>query len=126
MAEDAVVAEIRRLEERRCQALMARDYRAISDLVADDLIHIHTTGLVEDKAAYMAGIEQRLDFSDVVREDLTVRVYGDVAVATGRLSQTVRVRTTDRRIDMKIVTTQVWVRWGGTWRQSSFQATHLA
>lgn len=125
MSDEATIAEIRRLEDRRCRALNEHDHATLADLIGDDLVHIHTTGMVEDKAAYLAGVRDRLEFRDVERQDLTVRAYGDVAVATGRLHQTVRVRATQRELNMKIITTQIWVRRDGNWRQSSFQATNL-
>jgi ketosteroid isomerase-like protein len=124
MNDAATAAEIKRLEERRCRVLVARDYAVLADLVADDLVHIHATGMVDDKASYLAGVEQRLDFLKVERKDLTVRRYGDVAVATGSLHQTILVRATKQELEMKIVTTQVWVLQDGNWRQSSFQATN--
>jgi len=126
MNDAATVTEIERLEERRCRVLVARDYAVLADLVADDLVHIHATGMVDDKASYLAGVEQRLDFLKVERKDLTVRRYGDVAVATGSLHQTILVRATKQEHEMKIVTTQVWVLQDGNWRLSSFQATNLS
>jgi hypothetical protein len=125
MSDEATIAEIRRLEDARCQLLNEQDHAALGDLIGDDLVHIHTTGMVEDKAAYLAGVRDRLEFRDVRRQDLTVRAYGDVAVATGRLHQIVRVRATQRELNMKIITTQVWVRRDGAWRQTSFHATNL-
>jgi ketosteroid isomerase-like protein len=125
MNDEATIVEIRRLEDTRCRALNEQDHAGLGDLIDDDLVHVHTTGIVEDKAAYLAGVRDRLEFRDVEREDLTVRAYGDVAVATGRLHQTVRVRATQREMNMKIMTTQVWVRRDGAWRQTSFHATNL-
>jgi hypothetical protein len=126
MSDETTVAEIRRLEDARCRALNEHNHAALDDLIGDDLVHIHTTGMVEDKTAYLAGVRDRLEFRDVERKDLTVRAYGDVAVATGQLHQTVRVRATQRELNMKIVTTQVWVRRDGAWRQTSFHATNLS
>ena len=125
MSDKTTIAEIRRLEEARCQFLNDHDHAALGDLVGDDLVHIHTTGMVDDKGSYLAGVRDRLEFRDVRRQDLIVRTYGDVAVATGRLHQTVRVRATQQELNMKIMTTQVWVRRDGAWRQASFHATNL-
>ncbi|HEY5211102.1 MAG TPA: nuclear transport factor 2 family protein [Stellaceae bacterium] len=126
MNDEATASAIARLEEERCRALVTHDYAALAELVADDVVHIHTTGMIDTKASYLAGVEHRLEFLTVKRLDLPVRRYGDVAIATGRLDQTIRVRATMQEVEMKIVTTQAWMLQNGKWRQNSFHASNLA
>jgi ketosteroid isomerase-like protein len=121
---DNVKSEIERLEHERCRVLMACDVTALAALVDDDLIHIHASGRVDTKAEYLRGVEQRFVFADVARQDLTVRVYGDIAVVTGGLTQIVTIVGTSEERRMKAVVTQVWRSRGGAWRQVSFQATN--
>jgi ketosteroid isomerase-like protein len=121
---EAVKSEIRRLETERCRALMACDLKAVAALVDDDLVHIHASGRIDTKADYLLGVENRFVFRDVARQDLTVRAYGDIAVATGGLTQTVEIVGTPEKRQMKAVVTQVWRRREGAWRQVSFQATN--
>lgn len=120
---DAVKSEIKRLENERCRALMARDLKAVAALVDEDLVHIHASGRIDTKLEYLTGVEKRFLFRDVVRQDLTIRVFGDIAVATGGLTQTVEIAGTSETRQMKAVVTQVWRRRDGAWRQVSFQAT---
>ena len=122
---DDVAAEIKNLEAQRVQALLANDAEKLSALVADEVVHIHTTGKVETKAEYMEGVKSRLEFLKIDRPDLKVRVFGNVAVATGALNQEVRVRATGNVLDIKAVATQVWVKQAGGWVQTSFQATRV-
>lgn len=119
---EAIKAEILRLENERCRALMARDLQALAALVDDDLVHIHASGRIDTRAEYLTGVEARFVFRDVARQNLVVRVYGDIAVATGGLTQTVDTAAETRL--MRAVVTQVWRRRDGTWRQVSFQATN--
>jgi ketosteroid isomerase-like protein len=121
---DAAKAEIVRLESERCRALMVPDIEALAALVDDDLVHIHASGRIDTKAEYLTGVEKRFAFRDVARQDLVVRVYGDMAIATGGLTQTVDIIGTPETRRMKAVVTQVWRRRDGTWRQVSFQATN--
>jgi ketosteroid isomerase-like protein len=121
---DATKAEIIRLEEERCRALMARDLKAVAGLVDDDLVHIHASGRIDTRDEYLRGVEGRFLFRDVARQDMIVRVYGDIAVATGGLTQTVEIVGTPEKRQMKAVVTQVWRRRDGAWRQVSFQATN--
>jgi len=120
---DDDVAAIRELERQRGEALVAGKYEELGELLADDLVHIHATGQIENKATYLAGIRANLDFLKVSRASLDVRCYGDVAIANGVLEQTVRVRANNAVAEMRAATTQVWVRRNGRWLQSSFQAT---
>ena len=122
---DDVAAEIKNLEAQRVQALLANDAEKLSALVAEDVVHIHTTGRVETKAEYLEGVKNRLEFLKIDRPDLKVRVVGNVAVATGPLNQEVRVRATGNVLDIKAVATQVWVKQPGGWVQTSFQATRV-
>jgi hypothetical protein len=43
-------AEVAALEESRRAALAEGDIEALSDLIADDYIHVHATALIHDKA----------------------------------------------------------------------------
>lgn len=121
---DAVAAEIARLENERCRALVAADLDALDGLVADDVIHIHANGKVDDKPAYLALVRDQIAFLEASREGLAVRVQGDMAVAVGRLLQSIEMRATGERIDMDVMTTQAWRRDDGGWRQVTFQATN--
>lgn len=119
-------ATIRKLEEARCLALTSADYAALSDLLADDLVHVHANGLSEGKAAYLAGIAEKLEFLSVARPDLTVRVHDGVALATGPMVQTVRIKANGATVEMQAQATIVWRQDGGKWRICSFQATNVA
>ena len=121
----AIADEIARLEENRARALVQADWGALAALIADDLVHIHATGLVENKAAYLEGVRTKLEFLEVKRESLTVRGYGEIAIATGILNQVIRVKASGAVVKASTATTQTWVRKGTTWLQNTFQATRL-
>lgn len=120
-----IADEILQLEAQRCDALVAADLKSLASLVADDLVHIHANGTVEDKVSYL-NILTTHEFIEVRRPALRVRHYGDVAVVTGLLHQKLRVKASGALLDMRAATTQMWVRDPGGWRQSSFQATNVA
>lgn len=123
--------DIAQCERRRCEALVKGDMAALERLLTQDLLHIHANGQSEDRSTYLNTVAQHLDFLAVNRTDLQIcmaSASADVAVATGELRQTIRVRATGQQIDMRIVTTQVWqlCEADGMWRQLSFHATNLA
>ena len=112
-------AAVREAERARCDYLMRGDTERLSALMADDLVHIHGNGHIDDKAGYLAGVADKFRFHDVERHDLRVRVYGAVAVMTGRLTQRVVVRATEESHAINAVTTQTWNRTERGWLQST-------
>jgi ketosteroid isomerase-like protein len=117
--------EVIRLEASRCRALVAADMDTLEQLVADDVVHVHANGKADDKAAYLAMVRGAIRFLSVEREGLDVRVYDDLAIATGPLRQQIEATATGQRTDMHVMTTQVWRLHAGAWRQVSFQATSM-
>ena len=103
------------MEQRRCQALMDGDAATLESMLTDDLVHVHLSGKTDTKAGYMAGFRNEYLFRDVTRGDLTIRVFGDAAVMTGPLSQTLIVRASGEELAVSAVTTQVWNRTGKGW-----------
>lgn len=110
-------------ERARCDALVAGDRAALAELLADDLIHIHTTGQVHGKAQLLDHATGFLEFVDVVRGPLEIRVLGpDAAVMVGPMTNTVRPRGSDERHKVRAFVTQVWVRAPAGWQISCFHA----
>lgn len=125
MNEQAIVDTITELESARCRALVEGNLGTLGELVDDQLVHIHATGQVDDKTGYLRLVEDAIRFLRVERHDLQVRVYTDVAVATGRLLQNIEFRNSGERREMDVITTQIWLRRDNAWRQISFQATNI-
>lgn len=125
MSNEQAIAIIKESEAARCAALLQGDWTGLGALIADDVVHIHGNGSIEDKATYIAHISEKLTFLRVERPSLTVRVHGNTAIATGVLDQTVRLNGTETEISQSAATTQVWVKHGDTWLQASFQATRI-
>jgi ketosteroid isomerase-like protein len=123
--EVSIHEEIARLEAMRCRALVEPDFDLLDQLVSDDVVHVHATGHADDKRSYLGMVQDKIRFLSVTRERLDVRVYDALAVATGPLRQSIELRATGERIEMHVMTTQVWRQQGGYWRQVSFQATNL-
>ncbi|RUT42403.1 nuclear transport factor 2 family protein [Pseudomonas sp. PAMC 29040] len=125
MDEQIIINTITELETARCRALETGDLKALAELVDEGLVHIHATGTIDDKAGYLQLVQDAIEFLRVDRKNLDVRVYADVAIATGRLLQSIKLRATGERREMDVITTQIWLRQADVWRQISFQATNL-
>lgn len=125
MRAEAIQQEILRLENERCRALVQRDLQTLAALMDDALVHVHATGKVDDKEQYLEMVAKHIDFLSVERSDMRVRVFGDTAIASGRLEQAIVLRESGEERLMKAYTTQVWLRGEDGWRQCAFQATNL-
>jgi Domain of unknown function (DUF4440) len=119
MNDEAVRNEIVELEKRRCAALTSGNVAALGALVADDLVHIHGNGTIDDKAAYLQGVESKYRFHRIERGDLKIRVYDDVVVVNGPLNQTVSVNGVDKLNEIRAMATQTWIRSAEGWKQNT-------
>lgn len=122
-ADETTRAEILDVEQRRAQALLAVDLPALDDLFDDSLVHTHAPGVTHDKAQLLEHVATRQAYVDVQRGELLVRVIGDVAIMTGRITN--RLRNPDgseRVLGGQLI--QVLRRCSdGAWRFVSFQIT---
>ena len=112
---DDVTPEVLAAEERRCAAIAAEDWDALSEIVADDFRYTHSTGKTEDKTSWIAGIAARR--RAVEHENLAVRSLGDVALLSGssvyRYAEPFRGNS---HYGAVLDVLQVWVRRPGGWQ----------
>ncbi len=114
------------LEQARSRALVAEDHARVAELFADDLVYVHTTGLVQGKADYLTYAKTAVQYLAIERGELQIRFYGEgVAVMTGPQCNTLQKRGGDQPIRGEGFATQVWTLGAQGWQISSFQATRL-
>lgn len=108
-------------EDRRQAALVAVDLPTLGELFAEDLIHIHSNGLVHDKAQLLHHVEQRRSFRRIDRGPLTVRVAGNTALLLGAMTNHMTIDGVARVLEG--VVAQVLRRDVDGWRFVLFQFT---
>lgn len=108
------------LEARRCAAVAAGDLDGLTATLAEDYLHVYGSGTTSNRADYVAELEAGPRTHE--RENLAVRVYGDTAVVTGDITNTMRYPDRPVRVVQAFVT-QVAVRHDGEWRFVSWQIT---
>ncbi|MFF2329546.1 MULTISPECIES: YybH family protein [unclassified Streptomyces] len=122
-ADAATRAELLALEERRRAALVAVDLPALEDMFDESLVHIHAPGLTHSKAQLLEHVATRQAYLDSARGELRIRIVGDVAVMTGRLTNRLRSPEGGERVLGGVVTQVVRRCEDGAWRFLSFQMT---
>ena len=125
MRDEAAIQAVLDREEERCAALLAGDVVRLASLVTENLVHVHTNGLIDDRQAYLHAVSERMEFLRVERGRLEVRIFGPAAVMTGELDQTIRIKASRTDVNLRAVATQVWVQTEDGWRIASFQATRM-
>jgi ketosteroid isomerase-like protein len=117
--------ELLEREAARGRALVERDFDTLAQLMTDDLLHIHSTGVVHDKAAYLDYVRGPLAFLSVERRDLKVKMFGDAAVMTGAMSNVMRPPGPAVPVTVESHVVQIWVPGSAGWQLAVFQATRL-
>ncbi|MFJ7241776.1 nuclear transport factor 2 family protein [Streptomyces olivaceus] len=122
-ADDTTRAQILAVEGRRREALLAVDIAVLDDLYDDSLVHTHAPGLTHNKAQLLDHVASRKAYLDIARGPLTIRVIGDVAIVTGRITNRLDSPDGTERV-MRGQVIQVLRRCeDDAWRFISFQMT---
>lgn len=115
-----VVADVLRHEESRYRAMIARDFPALDQLLADDLTYTHNNALVDDKPAFMKRLRDRVAvYLKIERSEVRVQVFGSVAVVTGK------AEITTEKSNPVVRFVNVWVRADVGWQNALWQATPI-
>jgi ketosteroid isomerase-like protein len=124
MNDEAAVAEIRALEDRRYRAMIAKDVAALDALLHDDLLYTHSTAATDGKPRYLENIRQaKSDYRKIERPEESIRVYGGTAIVTGRVRIEVLVEGAPRQLNSRF--TDVWLNGPGGWRMVIWQSTPI-
>ncbi|MDM9382743.1 nuclear transport factor 2 family protein [Chlorogloeopsis sp. ULAP01] len=119
------VQEVEQLEERRYQAMLAKDITLLEHLLSEDLSYVHSTGFVDSKASYIAFVRSGgVQYQQIERENLVVRTYSDTAVVTGRILMTVVIKGEVRFIDNVFV--NIWEKRNQGWQFVHWQSTPIS
>jgi ketosteroid isomerase-like protein len=115
--------QIQALERERLAAIGRGDAQAMELLLADDYVHVNSTGRVNDKAAFLKSMAGRA--RETTRGPLTIRIYGDTAVILGEQSN--RTENADKSVTaISYVATQIARRTQNRWQLVLMQLTQKA
>jgi hypothetical protein len=116
-AEEALAAE-----DLRYQAQMTDDYAALQKLIGDDLVYIHSSAVVDDKASYIDSMRSGdVKYRVMRRSDVTVRTYGCIAIITGLGNFDVTVKGKDLAVEIRFHS--IWAKRDGGPQFISWEAT---
>jgi len=121
---DDVADEVRKVEQRRVEALTSRDYATLEKLLGDDLTYTHSNGRFENKTQFLNSLRSGdLEYRLMQHADVQVRPYGDTAVMTGR--SRLNVISKAHHLEVPIRFTLVYVKRAGDWQLVAWQSAPL-
>ena len=121
---NSLAAEISAQEDRRYAAMIAKDVAALEELLAEELVYTHSTGLVDSKRSYIDAIAaRRFDYRGAKRLEENVVDHGDAALVTGQVE--IEAVAGGQTINLNARFTVLYVRQDGSWRFAAWQSTPL-
>ncbi len=122
---DQIHAVIAARETALYKAMLAFDYAALDAILSDEVSYIHSTGVVEDKAAYFAGLRRgEYEYGDIERISGTTRVFAGIAMTTGVITMLVGAGGSAKST-IRLQHVLIWAEERGAWRLLLRQATRL-
>jgi ketosteroid isomerase-like protein len=125
-AESTVSADTDAVSRAACaagRAYASRDLATLDWLTARDYVQTDVRGTVLNRAEWMDFVRNRQSTLSIKCEDVAVRFYGPVAVATGAWTYT-NHRATDNVVTQSRWTS-VWTKENGDWKRHVFQNTYV-
>ena len=124
VAQSKTNQKILETEQRRFEAMTRKDTVALRDLLADDLVYIHSNALTETKSAHISAISTgRLVYEKMIREQATVRRCGKIALSNGIVRVTGILH--GKPFEIRLIYTATYRKKGGIWRLLNWQSTRI-
>jgi hypothetical protein len=102
-------ADVEAAEDARYAAQTTDDYAALDKLIGDDLVYIHSSAVVDNKASYIESMRSgNVKYRVMRRSDVTVRTFGCLAIMTGLANFDVTVKGQDLAVEIRFHS--VWVQ----------------
>ena len=94
--------EVLAAEDARYAAQTSDDFAAMDKLFAADLVYIHSSAVVDNKASYIDSMQSgNVKYRKMQRSDVAVRTYGCVAIITGLANFDVTVKGKDLAVEIR-------------------------
>jgi hypothetical protein len=122
--EGAITAdEALRAEDARYAAQANSDFDTLQRLYGDDLVYVHSTAVVDNKASYIERQRSGLHYRAIRRSDASVRIYGCLAIITGKADLDVTQNGQDS--NPHLLFTSVWAKRGPNVQFVSWESTAI-
>ncbi|SRR5258706_9321342 len=109
-------------EDARYAAQMGDDFGAMQKLFGEDLVYIHSSAVVDNKASYIDSMKSgTVKYRVMRRSDVTVRTYGCVAIISGLGNFDVTVKGQELAVEIRFHS--IWAKRDDGLQFISWEAT---
>jgi hypothetical protein len=116
--------EVQRAEDSRYAAQTGDDFTKLAKLIGEDLVYIHSSAVVDNKASYIESLRSgKVKYRTMKRSDVTVRTYGCVAIMTGLANFDVTVDGKEFSVEIRFHS--VWAKRAAGLQFVSWEATRV-
>lgn len=106
------------------QAMIDANKQALENITADNLTYGHSSGLTEDKAAFVeALVSGKSDFQNITLSEQTIRVTDNTATVRHKLSGDAINNGTPGKVNLSVLL--VWIKVKGDWKLLARQAVKI-
>lgn len=118
------VADALQAEDARYEAQIDCDFDALDRLLGKDLVYIHSSTVQDTKASFIESLRsEKVSYHSMERSNTKVRIFGNVAIITGKGVFEVTARGRDKTLNLLFHS--VWVKRDSGLQFVSWQATLL-
>ena len=116
--------EALKAEDARYAAQMGDDFAAMDKLFSPELVYIHTSSVLDNKASYIESMRSgAVKYKVMRRSEVTVRNFGCIAIINGIGNYDVRVKDNDVNVVLRF--TSIWQKTDAGLQFVSWQSTRM-
>jgi hypothetical protein len=109
-------------DQQRHAALLAADTDTLDELFTDDVIYLHSTGVIDSKQFYLDGLKQgKTKYVQIDYQPSEYRVFNGFALILGKVVMQLLIGGAAKEVRALIIST--WRFENNRWRMMSWQAT---
>jgi len=119
------IEQVKDLDERRKAATVAVELDVLDEILADDLVWTHASGLSDSKSEWMAKVGSgKVKYHSFAFDETRYRAYEGAVVMNGRGSTSVHHHGGIDTFKMSV--TAVYAKRGPSWQLVAMQVTRIA
>lgn len=115
-------ADLIKTDQQRHAALLAGDTDTLDALFTDDVIYLHSTGVIDSKQVYLDGLKSgKTKYLQIDYQPAEYRVGNGFALILGKVAMQLLIEGVEKEVRALIISS--WRFESNGWRMMSWQAT---
>ena len=124
MNREQVIGQIEERDAARCAAMLAKDEEALVDLLDEQLVYVHSSGVVDTRQSYLEGLRTGVwTYHRLGASGQRYVIHGDTVLVFCRLAIDITVRGVLKSFETHALL--VWIRHPTGWRLAAVQSSSI-